>query len=127
MSDMKTLNLLITGLLIIGSSLVLASSSTTDDKTDKTDKALDSKAVAILSLNGKVVDINTGEALAGVTLNIEGTNLTAYSDFEGNFEFKNVLPGKLNIIATFISYEKASVNLNVSEPYRVNVALKSLE
>ena len=60
-----------------------------------------------ISLTGKVIDLSTNEALAGVQINIEGTDIKAYSDFDGNFEIKDVKPGEYNTIASFISYQNS--------------------
>lgn len=58
-------------------------------------------------LTGKVIDLLTNEALTGVEINIEGTDIKAYSDFDGNFEIKDIKPGDYNIIASFISYQNS--------------------
>jgi protocatechuate 3,4-dioxygenase beta subunit len=62
-----------------------------------------------LTLTGQVVDFSSGEALTGVEVQLEGTDIKTYTDFDGNFEFDNVVPGKYNIIASYISYEKSLV------------------
>ena len=65
--------------------------------------------VEMVKLSGTVVDINSDEVLAGVEVSIEGTDLKTYTDFDGNFEFDQVKPGKYNVIASFISYQKSLV------------------
>jgi hypothetical protein len=60
-----------------------------------------------ICLSGKVIDLSTNEALTGVEINLEGTDIKAYSDFDGNFEIKDVKPGEYNIIASFISYQNS--------------------
>ncbi len=76
-----------------------------DTKDSKSSTAI----VTTISVTGKIIDFNTGETLTGVEVKIEGTQLKAYSDFDGNFFFENVNPGKYNIIASFISYKKSLV------------------
>lgn len=72
--------------------------------------------VTTVSLNGKVIDFNSGEALTGVEVCIEGTSIKAYTDFDGNFEISNVKPGKYNLIASYISYNKSLIeNFKVEE------------
>lgn len=76
--------------------------------------------VPTVELSGQVVDIISGEALAGVEIKIEGTDLKVYTDFDGNFIFQDVKPGKYNIITSYISYkgsliENFSANLNNNE------------
>jgi len=67
------------------------------------------KQESSITLKGKIVDFSTGEALTGVEVEIEGTNLSTYSDLDGNFSFENLKPGEYSIIASFISYKKSLV------------------
>ncbi len=62
-----------------------------------------------VTLSGKVIDFNSGEALTGVEVSIEGTGIVTYTDFDGNFEIKDVVPGTYNLIASFISYKNSLV------------------
>jgi hypothetical protein len=64
--------------------------------------------VAMVTLSGSVVDFNSGEALTGVEVKIEGTDVTTYTDFDGHFEIE-VKPGKYNLIASYISYKNSLV------------------
>ncbi len=57
-------------------------------------------------ITGTVKDKNTGEYLVGVEVEIEGTNLKTYTDFDGNFSFENVIPGIYDISVNYISYER---------------------
>ena len=66
-------------------------------------------AAKSVSVSGTVVDINTGEALTGVEITVEGTNVKAYSDFDGNFTISQLSPGEYNLVASFISYKKSLV------------------
>jgi hypothetical protein len=61
------------------------------------------------TLKGQVVDFISGESLTGVEVSIEGTDAKAYTDFDGNFEIKEVMPGNYNLIATYISYNNSLV------------------
>ena len=73
-----------------------------------------------------MVDLTSGESLAGVEIRIEGTDHKAYTDFDGNFEFTGIKPGKYNIIASYISY-KGSLIENFSadqENHEVNIKLE---
>lgn len=65
------------------------------------------KANAVIS--GVVQDVNTGESLAGVTVTLEGTEMKTYTDLDGNFEFKEMMPGTYNLTFSFISYNKSQV------------------
>ncbi len=71
-----------------------------DIKTEKTKKA---------SLSGQVIDQKTGENLAGVLVQIDGTDIKTYTDFEGKFSFDNVDPGSYSVSIDMISYVKDEV------------------
>ncbi len=80
-----------------------------------------------ITLTGKVIDFNSGEALTGVEVKIEGTDIKAYTDFDGNFKIEDVIPGKYNIIASYISYNKSFIeNFNADKKdCRVDIKLQS--
>ncbi len=70
---------------------------------------------AITTVNGRVIDINSGESLAGAEVKIEGSSLVTYTDLDGNFQFSNLKSGTYSIVVTYISYKNSLVeNLNVS-------------
>ncbi len=76
---------------------------------DKKEAASDNAPAQTISVTGSVSDFVSGENLTGVEIKLEGTNLKTYSDFDGNFTFKNLKPGTYNIIASYISYDKSLV------------------
>jgi len=78
-------------------------------------------------LSGTVVDLASGEALAGVEVKIDGTDIKAYTDFDGNFEIPDVKPGKYNLIASYISYNNSLVeNLDCEKKENeVNIKLQA--
>ena len=78
-----------------------------NDNTKETSSAPSAEQSIVLT--GKVIDLVTSEALTGVEINIEGTDIKAYSDFDGNFEIKDLKPGDYNIVASYISYNKSLV------------------
>lgn len=65
--------------------------------------------VATASVSGKVLDINSGETLAGVVVSVEGTDLKVYTDLDGNFTINGIEPGTYNLILSMISYKKSLV------------------
>lgn len=67
-----------------------------------------------VELNGSITDFNSSETLVGVEVQIEGTNLKTYTDFDGNFSFENIIPGNYKIVASYISYEKNTVNIDAT-------------
>lgn len=54
---------------------------------------------------GRITDAQTREALAGVNVIIEGTELGAATDADGKYLITNVPPRRLNITASYIGYE----------------------
>ena len=79
------------------------------DNEGNTSNASESSPVEMVSLSGTVIDFNSGETLTGVEVTIEGTDIKAYTDFDGKFEIDNVKPGNYNIIASYISYDKSLI------------------
>src|SRR3970040_3036809 len=66
-------------------------------------------------ITGIVTDSKTGEALPFVNIIIEGTNLGAATDIDGNYVILNIPPGKYNIKAQYIGYQPVRVeNVSVS-------------
>ena len=70
-------------------------------------------------ITGKVTDAKTGEALPFVNVLIEGTNLGAATDIDGNYVILNIPPGKYNVKAQYIGYqpvlvENVTVNIDLT-------------
>ncbi|MEM7548290.1 MAG: TonB-dependent receptor [Bacteroidota bacterium] len=59
----------------------------------------------VAKLSGYVKDSKTQEALIGVTVKIEGTDLGAATDINGFYTIDNIPPQAYNITATYIGYE----------------------
>ncbi|RLD38973.1 MAG: carboxypeptidase-like regulatory domain-containing protein [Bacteroidetes bacterium] len=85
--------------------------------------------IQAISLSGIVIDYNSGEALTGVEITLEGTWIKIYTDFDGKFEIENIKPGNYNIIAAYISYDKSLIeNYKVDiENNEVNIKLHCLK
>ena len=58
---------------------------------------------------GTVVDSKTGEALLGVAVQIEGTNIGAATDFEGKFLINQAPEGTHVLVFSYVSYQKKKV------------------
>jgi hypothetical protein len=86
----------------------IANATNDDEKVNNSDNT------ATLVLTGSVADEISGETLVGVEVKIEGTDQKTYTDFDGNFVFRNVKPGEYNIVANDISYQKCVETMNVS-------------
>ncbi len=81
---------------------------------EKENKSKDSETATITALKGTVADEKSGEALVGVEIKLEGTDLKTYTDFDGNFSFNSVKPGEYKLVANYISYEKETELLDIS-------------
>lgn len=102
-------------------SLVLLCSNSVLAITDGPTVPMSAKA----TISGKVVDNKTGESLAGVAIAIEGTDLKAYTDLDGNFSINSVDPGNYNLILSLISYKNSLVeNLKVKPSQKEVIDVK---
>lgn len=86
-------------------------------------------ASATTNMTGKVIDKITGETLAGVMVELDGTNKYVFSDFDGNFSFENLNTGEYSITVSLISYEKNQTRVNLSKPCEkeVKVMLETIK
>ncbi len=94
--------------------------------TDKKDKSAESDNSATVVLSGLVTDENSGESLVGVEVQIEGTNLKTYTDFDGKFAFKNIKPGDYKLSVNYISYKKEIQNIDLeAKKNEIKIKLQS--
>jgi hypothetical protein len=75
---------------------------------------IENESSATVSLIGSIVDLSTGEALAGVKIEIEETNDSFYTDLDGNFTINGLKPGNYNLTTSMISYEMKKVDLDLA-------------
>jgi hypothetical protein len=68
----------------------------------------------LVSLSGNVIDEVSGEALVGVEILVEGTDVKAYTDFDGHFVINNVKVGNCTLVASYTSYNKTEKTLKVN-------------
>ena len=52
-----------------------------------------------------VSDKVSGEYLTGVKVRLKGSDIVEYTDFDGQFSFNNLKPGKYTVDVEFISYD----------------------
>lgn len=85
-------------------------------------------AVANTCISGVIVDQNTGEALTGVEVKLNGTDTRTYTDFDGKFVFDQVKPGKYSVEANIISYQPMvqSISVNTNELHALNLQLNNV-
>lgn len=66
-------------------------------------------------LKGRVVDKSTGEALFGVTVQVEGTANGSVTDFDGNYEIKNTPYAEYSIVVKYIGYQTLTIGCAASQ------------
>jgi hypothetical protein len=109
----------ILGIVIIGLALMISNNvfATGDDAA----VAANAKA----SISGKVLDIKTGESLAGVAISIEGTNIKVYTDLDGSFTVDGITPGNYNLVLSLISYKSSLVeNIKLKPSSKESIDIK---
>lgn len=77
---------------------------------------------------GKVTDLENGDALIGANVLIDGTNLGAATDVDGNYVILNVPPGSYTVIARYIGYREVrfeNIKVSVNLTTEVNFELPS--
>ncbi len=77
-------------------------------------------------INGRVIDAETGEVLVGADVVIEGTDLGAATDAEGEFVVLYVPAGTYKVTASYISYDPftfTNVVVNADQTTLVNFRL----
>lgn len=66
-------------------------------------------------VSGKITDSNNNEPIAFANILVEGTDLGAITDLDGNFSLTNLDPGFINLRVTYIGYNtKISQDIMVS-------------
>lgn len=82
------------------------------------------------SITGKINDAKTGEELIGVTITLEGTSIGTTSDYEGNFKLQNIKPGTYNVLLSYVSYAKKTLQgivIAAGKTETINVSLKATQ
>jgi TonB-linked SusC/RagA family outer membrane protein len=67
------------------------------------------------TVSGRVTDAENGEALPGVNVVIEGVNLGASTDLDGNYTIEHVPVGTHTITALFIGFASPSKSVDVAD------------
>ncbi|MFH1196621.1 MAG: TonB-dependent receptor [bacterium] len=79
-------------------------------------------------ISGKVVDAETGEALVGTNIVLEGTSMGAAADISGEYYIINIPPGKYRLKASSVGYETVVMKdlaVSVNRTTQANFNLKS--
>jgi len=81
------------------------------------------------SIGGKVTDVN-GNPLSGVVVKLEGYNIGAITDDNGEYVILNVDVGTYTLEASLLTYETkkvTNVKVSVDQRTKVDIQLKSTE
>jgi hypothetical protein len=118
---MKTL-LLILSLVVSVSMTALAGSN------DETEKPGEPVAVNTC-IAGTIIDEETGEALTGVEVKLDGTEAKTYTDFDGKFIFEQVKPGDYSVQINYISYQPVvrDIKVQTNEMHALNLELENVD
>ncbi len=63
-------------------------------------------------LSGNITDKQTGETLAGVKIEVKGTNTFCYTDMNGNFALSVNTNNVNEVLVNMIGYEPLSLKIN---------------
>jgi flagellar basal body-associated protein FliL len=95
-------------------------------KENETKKTVKAESQSGITLFGIVHDVESKELLTGVEVRIEGTDLKAYTDFDGTFSFNNLTPGDYKLVTNYISYQRHNELLKVeAKQNKVEIKLAS--
>ncbi|MCF8381039.1 MAG: carboxypeptidase-like regulatory domain-containing protein [Bacteroidales bacterium] len=81
-------------------------------------------AVNSVQIEGKVTDVITGEALVGVSLKVKGSELTTYTDLNGNFKMEGVTPGTYDIVVDYVSYKNITLSKVSTSSSKMNLKVQ---
>ncbi len=95
-------------------------------KENETKKTKEAEIQSVVTISGIVHDAESKELLTGVEVRIEGTDLKAYTDFDGTFTFNNLTPGDYKLVTNYISYQRYNEVLKVdAKQNKVEIKLAS--
>jgi hypothetical protein len=103
----------------------LVAFATTSAFAEKAETKTDSEA-AVISLSGNIIDEVSGEALVGVEVKVDGTDVKTYTDFDGHFVIDNLKSGDCKLVASYTSYNKSEKTFTVnSKNNQVKIELQA--
>ena len=81
------------------------------------------KKAPTTTIKGIVLDMKSGETLAGVKVVIAELNMEVYTDLDGNFEFENVVKDIYHLESEMISYEKKKLKVNANTTDNIKIVM----
>ncbi len=76
------------------------------------------------SVQGKVTDETTGDALFGANIFLEGTSIGAATDINGKYNITNVPTGSYTLRASYIGYKTVTEKIQVRENEHLELNIK---
>ena len=73
---------------------------------------------------GRVTDANTGDALIGASVTVQGTKLGALVNANGQYELQNVPNGSQKITVSYVGYASQTKSVNVTGSQSLDFALE---
>lgn len=80
-------------------------------------------AAAQFSINGKVLEKNSGSALSGASISVENSLINSRTDESGNFTLKNLKAGTYLVKVSFIGYQTLESSINLRGNMSLNLEL----
>jgi len=84
---------------------------------------LTTSAWAQLSIRGTIRDAETKQSLAGATVQLSKTNLTAVSDERGGFEIAKLQAGSYVLVVKFLGYQSREENVELTDDAVLEIEL----
>ena len=78
------------------------------------------------SISGIVTDKSNGESLPGAHILVEGTFLTAISDKDGAYVFKNLKSGTYKLTVSYVGFEDTEKEVELGKNVVVNLQIKPM-
>lgn len=63
-----------------------------------------------MTLQGNVVDAETGQAIIGARIQLKGQDLVVYSDPDGNFELDAPIKPDSEVVVEYIAYQDEAIS-----------------
>lgn len=80
--------------------------------------------MAQVNVTGKITDFQTGEALAGATVQLEKTFKATAADRDGNFLLENINPGNYQLKISFVGYQTYRETIVLQENTHLEIQLQ---
>jgi len=75
-------------------------------------------------IKGTVIDAGN-DGLAGAKIEVKGTDIVVYSDFEGNFIIDRLKSGTYDISISLVSYQEVEISLPTVDVQSSKIKLQS--